>query len=318
MSLAQRVYRGEARQAPERLDLDAIRRGNPLPAVAAGAGVKLKAVGGEWKACCPFHSDRTPSFTIFSGGKRFHCFGCGSSGDVLDFVQRLHGVGLRDAAEMLGGGELPTIEVAPLRARDEGDSDRTADALAIWANASPAVGTLAEAYLRWRGLDLPIPDSVRFASLRHRGREYPVLVAAVTGADDRMTGIQRTYLADDGRGKANLTTHKLSLGKVRCGAIRLAPAAGELVVCEGIEDALTLQQELGVAAWAAAGASMLSSMRFPRVVRRVTIGGDNDDAGRASAAKAAEAFALRGVEARIMYPASGAKDFNAELMGAAR
>lgn len=314
MSLAHRVYRGEARSAPSRLDLDAIRRDNPLPAIA-GAVVKLQARGGEWKGCCPFHADRSPSFTIFSGGRRYHCFGCGSSGDVLDFVGRLHGVGLRDAAEMLGAGDLPTIEVAPMRDREEGDSDRTADALAIWAASVPAAGTLAETYLRWRGLDLPIPDSIRFASLTARRREYPVLVAAVTGADDRVCGIQRTYLADDGCGKADMPSPKLSLGRVRGGAIRLAPVAGDLVVAEGLEDGLTLQQQLGVAAWAAAGASNLSSMRFPPTVRRVTVGGDNDETGRKAAGKAAEAFALRGVEARVFFPAPGFKDHNDELRG---
>jgi DNA primase len=313
MSLTQRVYGREGRPAASRLDLDAIRRDNPLPPIV-GALVKLKHAFGEWKGCCPFHADRTPSFTIFDRGNRFKCFGCGVSGDVLDFVRLLHGVGLRDAAE-LGGGELPTMEVAPMRERDETDSDRTADALAIWASAIPAKGTLAETYLRWRGLDLPIPESIRFAPLRHRGREYPVLIAAVTGTDDRMTGIQRTFLADDGRGKADLVSPKLSLGKVRCGAIRLAPAAGALIVCEGLEDSASLAQELGVSAWAAAGASMLPSMRFPPLVRQVTVGGDNDEAGRKAAHKAAEAFALRGIEARVFFPSPGFKDHNDELRG---
>lgn len=314
MSLAQRVYRGELRASASRLDLNAIRRDNPLPAIA-GAVVKLKLGFGEWKGLCPFHSEKSPSFTIFDRGNRFKCFGCGATGDVLDFVRLLHGVGLRDAAELLGAGGLPTIEVAPMRGREDGDSNRTADALTIWSTSTPATGTLAETYLRWRGLDLPIPESIRFAALRYRGREYPVLVAAVTGADDRVCGIQRTYLADDGRGKADLPTPKLSLGRVRGGAIRLAPVAGELVVAEGLEDGLTLHQELGVAAWAAAGASNLSTMRFPPIVRRVTVGGDNDDAGRAAAAKAAESFALRGVEARVFFPSPGFKDHNDELRG---
>lgn len=315
MSLAQRIQRGD--RTSSRLDLDAIRQNNPLPAIV-GAVVKLKPGFGEWKACCPFHSEKSPSFTIFDRGNRYHCFGCGASGDVIDFVRQLHGVGLRDAAEMLGAGELPTIEVAPARGREDGDSDRTADALAIWSNSSPAHGTLAETYLRYRGLDLAIPDSIRFATLRHGGRDYPVLVAAVTGADDRMCGIQRTYLADDGRGKADLRAAKLSLGRVRGGAIRLAPASGELVVCEGVEDALTLQQQLGLASWAAAGGSNLASMRFPGIVRRVTIGADNDDAGRNAARKAAEAIALRGIETRVMFPLSGAKDFNQEIMEGGR
>ena len=59
------------------LNLDAIRAANPLPSVAAGV-VKLKRAGREWKACCPFHSEKTPSFTIYSGGRRFMCFGCGA------------------------------------------------------------------------------------------------------------------------------------------------------------------------------------------------------------------------------------------------
>ena len=81
-----------------RLDLDAIRAAHPLPGVV-GAVVKLHRAGNEWKACCPFHADRSPSFTIYSGGTRYQCFGCGASGDVFDFLQRLHGVGLREAAQ---------------------------------------------------------------------------------------------------------------------------------------------------------------------------------------------------------------------------
>ena len=73
------------------LDFDTIRTEHPLPEVA-GAVLKLQRAGNEWKACCPFHADRTPSFTIYSRGQRFCCFGCGAQGDVLDFIQRLHGV----------------------------------------------------------------------------------------------------------------------------------------------------------------------------------------------------------------------------------
>jgi DNA primase len=60
--------------------------------------------------CCPFHDDPTPSFTIYDGGQRFHCFGCEASGDVLDLVQRIAGVGLVEAARMLGAGEGPAVQ----------------------------------------------------------------------------------------------------------------------------------------------------------------------------------------------------------------
>jgi DNA primase len=65
--------------------------------------LQLVRGGGEWKACCPFHVDRTPSFTIYAGDRRFKCFGCGAQGDVLDFLMRLHRTTLSSALEMLEG-----------------------------------------------------------------------------------------------------------------------------------------------------------------------------------------------------------------------
>mgnify|MGYP000249338430 CR=1 FL=1 len=91
-----------------RLDLEAIRRAHPLPDVAARI-VPLRRAGDEWLACCPFHADRTPSFTIYAGGTRFKCFGCGAAGDVLDFVRRAYDVPLVEAARRLDGGHVPTI-----------------------------------------------------------------------------------------------------------------------------------------------------------------------------------------------------------------
>ena len=55
-------------------------------------------VGRNGMACCPFHNDRTPSMKVDS---RYYCFGCGASGDVIDFAASLHGLGKRDAAVRL-------------------------------------------------------------------------------------------------------------------------------------------------------------------------------------------------------------------------
>lgn len=294
------------------LDLNAIRRDNPLPDIVAGAGVALKRKGNELVGCCPLHSDRSPSFTIFDNGRRYQCFGCGACGDVLDFVQALHGVGLRDAAKLLGAGELPAVSLPALPIDDA--LDRTEEALAIWNAAEQISGTLAETYLRWRHLHLRLPECLRFAALRYgkSGPEHPVMVAQIVASDGSFMGIQRTYLAPDGKGKASVPKPKLSLGKVSGGAVRLAPVSASLIVTEGIEDALTLQQELGLATWAAAGSTMLPNMRFPAEVASVAVGGDADDAGRSAARKAATAFANRGLHASTFFPTVG-KDFNAEL-----
>lgn len=219
-------------------------------------GRELKRAGAEWKACCPFHSEKTASFTIYGGGSRFMCFGCGAKGDVFDFVSLLHGVGLRDAAVMLSQGAIVTTQIAPLSPATNA-SDRIDEARGVWRAALPAIGTPVEAYLQWRGISIQIPQTIRFARLRYgkTGREFPCLVAAVTSPDNKLCGIQRTYLAEDGRGKADVPRPKLSLGRVSCGAIRLAPVSDKLVVTEGLEDGLSLMEVLGLSVWVACGAT---------------------------------------------------------------
>jgi DNA primase len=298
------------------LDLNAIRASNPLPAVV-GASLKLQRAGREWKACCPFHADRSPSFTIFDGGARFHCFGCGASGDVIDYVQQLRGVGLREAAAMLDSGALPIARIETSRRGEvEPERDTIAEARAIWRTVVDVAGTAAESYLRRRAIHIPAPRSVGFARLRYggRGQPLPCLVAVVVSVENKLVGVQRCFLDEDGR-KADVPAPKLSLGRIRGAAIRLAPAAAELVVTGGVEDGLTLQQELGLPVWAAAGEGNMSAMRLPDIVRAVVIGADNDASGEAHAQRAAEAFSLQGRKVRIMRPSVGHKDFNAELMG---
>ncbi len=87
-------------------DIDKLRAENLLSDVASDFGVRLEKDGHEFVACCPLHQEDTPSFTIFTGKdkvQRFQCFGCGEHGDVLDFVQKIKGVDLKEAIKVLGG-----------------------------------------------------------------------------------------------------------------------------------------------------------------------------------------------------------------------
>lgn len=294
------------------LDLSAIRARHPLPAIV-GASVKLHRAGNEWKACCPLHADRSPSFTIYEGGERFHCFGCGAGGDVLDYLQRAHDVGLHEAVAMLEGGNLPVVFQPTLP--PEQLRDTTAEAVTIWRAAGPIGGTPAEAYLRGRGLDLRLPESLRFARLRYGSKSLPCLVALIANSENKIGGIQRTFVREDSSGKADVPAPKLSLGRIAGGAIRLAPAAAELVVTGGVEDGLTLLMDLGRAVWAATGEGNMANMVLPHGVRSVVIGADGDDSGELHAKRAADAFALQGRSVRIISPMPGFKDFNDELRG---
>lgn len=301
----------------------------PVSGVASAAGVKLQRAGREWKACCPFHPDRTPSWTIFADDRRWFCFGCGAQGDVLDFVQRAYNVKLPAAIEMLDGGALRELEQQ--RAPAEPKKDLRAVADRIVRGSSPIEGTPAEAYLRCRGITMPLPHTLRFARLAPPKIEcngvleangpgaLPALVAVVTDAAGVLVGIQRTYLTDDGR-KAATTDRKgkvkYSLGNVVGGAIQIGPPTASILVTEGLEDGLTLAQALGRSVWVAAGTSMLPRMVLPDDVHAVVIGADGDKGGKVAAAKAAEAFAASGRAVRIMRPNAPHKDFNAQLMEA--
>jgi DNA primase len=303
----------------------------PVSGVATKAGVKLSRASREWKGCCPFHDDHTPSFTIYADDRRFQCFGCGAQGDVIDFVMRAYSVKTREAIGMLDGGALRELEQQRAPAKPKGDMRRVAQRI---VNESVAIeGTPAAVYLRSRGITIDLPHTLRFARLPTPKIEgngllaangpgpLPALVAIVTDAAGELVALQRTYLTEDGRKAATTATEtdrkpkvKYSLGNVVGGAIQLGAPAASMIVTEGLEDGLTLAQALGRPVWVSAGTSMLPQMTFADVTKAVVIGADGDAAGEASAEKAAEAFTKAGLAARIIRPAKGFKDFNAELM----
>ena len=66
-----------------------------------GEHLSLKRAGSGFKACCPFHKEKTPSFTVNQQRQIYHCFGCGAGGDVFTFIREIEGVDFMMAAEML-------------------------------------------------------------------------------------------------------------------------------------------------------------------------------------------------------------------------
>ncbi|GEM_PF-1440670 len=68
-----------------------------------GRRVKLSRQGREWAGCCPFHNEKTPSFTVSDDKEFWHCFGCSKHGDVIDFVKLSEGLTFIEAVEQLAG-----------------------------------------------------------------------------------------------------------------------------------------------------------------------------------------------------------------------
>jgi DNA primase len=67
-----------------------------------GEYVDLRRSGKEYIGHCPFHADKTPSFTVSEAKQLFYCHGCHEGGDVIEFIQKIEGIGFLDACAKLG------------------------------------------------------------------------------------------------------------------------------------------------------------------------------------------------------------------------
>ena len=120
----------------------------------------LKRSGRTWKANCPFHNERTPSFIVDPGRGSWHCFGaCATGGDVIAFVQRIEGLDFREALARCA--ERAGVELRPPSARERERRDEhqrlldanEAAALFWQAQLGGPAGAAALAYAEGRGLD---------------------------------------------------------------------------------------------------------------------------------------------------------------------
>lgn len=93
------------------IDYSGLRADNPI-AETIGRYLEIKRQGGEYKARCPFHADKSPSLCIVPAKSKAFCMACGWHGDVVDFVAEFEGVELAEAARRLGHGDLPDTRPA--------------------------------------------------------------------------------------------------------------------------------------------------------------------------------------------------------------
>jgi DNA primase len=92
-----------------------------------GETVQLKKAGTIFKGLCPFHGEKTPSFTVTPARERWHCFGCGRGGDVFSFVMERDGVDFPTALRTLAG--LAGVELSERTTREDAQRKRIRDAL---------------------------------------------------------------------------------------------------------------------------------------------------------------------------------------------
>ncbi len=128
-----------------------------------GRKVRLVKRGREYSGLCPFHNEKTPSFTVNEEKGFFHCFGCGAHGDVISFVMRGDGLSFPEAVERLAGDAgLPVPETRPedrQRAEQQSTLMGAMEAAAKFFEAEyrGVRGRAARDYLAGRGLS---PETV--------------------------------------------------------------------------------------------------------------------------------------------------------------
>jgi len=130
-----------------------------------GRWVKLTRRGREWVGLCPFHSEKTPSFTVVEDKGFYHCFGCGAHGDALSFVMAVERLEFKEALarlEELTGIEAPRRAGPEAKRADPGLYEANA-AAALWfqARLGEPEAAAARAYLERRGLDRATIDAFR-------------------------------------------------------------------------------------------------------------------------------------------------------------
>ncbi|MDH5502015.1 MAG: DNA primase [Gammaproteobacteria bacterium] len=120
-----------------------------------GRRTQLKKAGREFKACCPFHDEKTPSFTVSPGKGFYHCFGCGAHGTAIGFLMEFDHMSFVEAIESLAhsmGVEVPRDDSdQPARRYDELFS--LMDAVARHWQSCLRDAPAAVEYIRKRGID---------------------------------------------------------------------------------------------------------------------------------------------------------------------
>lgn len=321
-----------------------VKEANDLVALVEGY-LPLKRAGSNLLGLCPFHPEKTPSFTVFPDGQRFKCFGCGKGGDVFTFVQEREAVGFREALELLAeraGISLDGVFGGGRRGKGERRVDPHA-VLAVVAKYLHAqllgpAGARGRAYLESRGLaagiepfqlgmhpsesgamrrfarekGLPLDVLEQAGLLGREGREpfHGRLMFPIEDERGRVVGFGGRAL-DDSRAKyINSAESPFFRKRKVLYGLRLAKDAGErrIVVMEGYTDVIACHLAGIHGAVATLGTAL--TQEHGGVLKRWATDGvvllfDGDRAGRAAGEKAYAELARTGLGAKLSLVPEG-------------
>ena len=164
-----------------------------------GKRITLKKAGSNYKACCPFHDERTPSFNVRPDKGFYHCFGCGAHGDAIAFLQEYENLSFTEAVESLAahlGLDVPYDESTKASMRKTqsltGALEQAKEFYRQCLQQHPS-GSLARDYLKQRGVDAETAERFAIgyappegdALVRHVNKETLEALISVKAVTDR-------------------------------------------------------------------------------------------------------------------------------------
>jgi len=200
-------------------------------ATVVGNAIKLKKVGQEFTACCPFHAEKNASFTVVPAKQFAHCFGCGWHGNVAQFVAAFNNIPMWEAIDFLTGGKKSKQSDEDIAKRERIMQEREEEERQYREKAIRRARTIWDNGDR---IDPFHPYLVRkdvSASYLQQNSDGLILVP-VFGPDGEIQSIQTI---DDAGKKKNLPGAPMAYGRMNVGIF-----AGRKILCEGYATAASI------------------------------------------------------------------------------
>ena len=184
--------RGDVETIKERLDI----------AEVVSGYVKLEKAGASFKARCPFHNEKTPSFFVSPARQSFYCFGCGAKGDIFSFVEQIEGLDFRGALKFLA--EKAGVEIEYRKSESSAEKEKIFGVLeeaAKFFEKELAKSASARKYIASRGIN---DTAIRDWRLGYAPAEWRLLFSHLTGLGYEKEIILKAGLAktsDTGQGR---------------------------------------------------------------------------------------------------------------------
>ena len=302
-----------------------------------GNYIELKKAGANYKANCPFHGEKTPSFVVSPSKQIYHCFGCGVGGDAIKFVMETEHINYPEAIEKLASMHNFTLHYTQ-GSSDYSDAKRALEVMQKWYSSNLNRSQASQEYLRGRAIaqhsieafgvgfvpegqqvmghlqsqHIPLPQAVEAGVVAkgEDGRYYARLSQRITfpiySPNGALVGFGGRTISNHPAKYINSPQTKLfNKSRLLYGYHRAKEyiyKQKEIVICEGYLDVIMFHQAGFRTAVATLGTA-LTAEHLPLLRKgepRVILAYDGDKAGIAAALKAARLLGSHGFEGGVV------------------